>query len=49
MGDPLARKSRAEAKQSIFEYIEVFYNRERRHAYLDYMTPVEFEDIHVTI
>jgi putative transposase len=42
-------KSRAEAKQSIFEYIEVFYNRERRHAYLDYMTPVEFEDIHVTI
>jgi transposase InsO family protein len=35
--------SRAQARQSIFEYIEVFYNRERRHAFLDYMTPVEFE------
>jgi len=42
-------KSRSEARQSIFEYIEVFYNRERRHAYLDYMTPVGFEDNHVGI
>jgi putative transposase len=36
-------KTRAEAKQSIFEYIEIFYNRKRRHAFLNYMTPVEFE------
>jgi transposase InsO family protein len=36
-------KTRAEAKQSIFEYIEVFYNRMRRHAFLNYMTPVEYE------
>ena len=36
-------KTRAEARQSIFEYIEVFYNRQRRHAFLNYMTPVEFE------
>ena len=35
--------TRAEARQSIFEYIEVFYNRQRRHAFLNYMTPVEFE------
>jgi putative transposase len=35
--------SRAEARQSIFEYIEIFYNRKRRHAFLDYMTPVEYE------
>lgn len=35
--------SRAQARQSIFEYIEVFYNRERRHAFLNYMTPVEYE------
>ena len=31
------------AKQSIFEYIEVFYNRRRRHSYLGYISPVEFE------
>jgi transposase InsO family protein len=36
-------RTRAEAKQSIFEYIEVFYNRNRRHAFLNYMTPVEYE------
>jgi len=36
-------RSRAEARQSIFEYIEVFYNRQRRHAFLNYMTPVEYE------
>lgn len=35
--------SRAQARQSIFEYIEVFYNRERRHAFLNYMTPIEYE------
>ena len=37
-------KTRAAARQSIFEYIEVFYNRQRRHAFLNYMTPVEFEE-----
>lgn len=37
-------QTRADAKQSIFEYIEVFYNRQRRHAYLNYLTPVEFEE-----
>ena len=36
-------KTQAEAKQSIFEYIEIFYNRKRRHAFLSYMAPVEFE------
>jgi transposase InsO family protein len=35
--------TRSQARQSIFEYIEVFYNRNRRHAYLDYMTPAGFE------
>jgi len=37
-------KIKAEARQSIFEYIEVFYNRKRRHAFLIYMTPVEYEE-----
>lgn len=36
-------KTRQQAKQDIFEYIEVFYNRQRRHSYLDYLSPVEFE------
>ncbi len=36
-------KSKSEARQSIFEYIEVFYNRKRRHAFLNYMTPVDYE------
>jgi putative transposase len=35
--------TRAEAGQSIFEYIEVFYNRVRRHSALNYLSPVNFE------
>ena len=36
-------RTKAEAKQSLFEYIEVFYNRCRRHSYLGYISPVEYE------
>jgi len=32
-----------EAKSGIFEYIEVFYNRIRRHSALGYISPAEFE------
>jgi transposase InsO family protein len=28
---------------AVFNYIEVFYNRQRRHSELDYVSPVEFE------
>ena len=35
--------TRAEAKSSLFEYIEVFYNRERRHSALGYVAPAQFE------
>ena len=35
--------TRTEAKTDIFEYIEVFYNRFRRHSALDYQCPVVFE------
>jgi putative transposase len=31
------------AKQEIFEYLEVFYNRQRRHSTLGYQSPAEFE------
>ncbi len=30
-------RSRTEAKASIFEYIEVFYNRQRRHSHIGQM------------
>jgi len=33
----------AEAKASVFEFIEVFYNRVRRHSSLGYVAPAEFE------
>ena len=35
--------TRDEAKQDIFEYIEVFYNRMRRHSTLGYHSPAEYE------
>lgn len=35
--------NRTEAKNSIFEYIEVFYNRVRMHSSLDYVSPFEYE------
>jgi putative transposase len=37
--------TRQSAVSSIFEYIEIFYNRERRHATLNYFSPAEFEKI----
>ena len=36
-------QTRQEARGSVFEYIEVFYNRIRRHSSLDYCSPAEFE------
>jgi transposase InsO family protein len=35
--------TRQEARQSIFEYIEVFYNRKRLHSSLGYVSPEAFE------
>lgn len=36
-------RTREEAKKSIIEYIEVFYNRQRRQAKLGFLSPVAFE------
>jgi len=36
-------QTREEAKRSLFEYIEVFYNRQRRHSALGYLSPLDFE------
>jgi putative transposase len=35
--------TRAEARAAIFEYIEVFYNVQRRHSSLGYVSPAEYE------
>jgi len=35
--------SKLQARSSVFEYIEVFYNRERKHSTIGNLTPVEFE------
>jgi len=36
-------KSKTEARTAIFEFIEGWYNRQRLHSSLDYLSPVEFE------
>jgi transposase InsO family protein len=34
--------TRREAERDIFNYIEVWYNRERRHSTLGYLSPAEY-------
>lgn len=38
--------TREQARASIFEYLEVFYNRVRRHSSLGFLSPAEFERTH---
>ena len=35
--------TRAQARQAIFEFVEVFYNRQRLHSSLGYLSPAEYE------
>lgn len=37
-------QSRAEARRKLFDYIEVFYNRQRKHSTLGYKSPLAFEE-----
>jgi transposase InsO family protein len=41
--DHQSYRTKSEARRDIFEYIEVFYNRQRLHSSLGYMSPAEFE------
>jgi putative transposase len=36
-------RTRAEAKRRLFEYIEVWYNRKRRHSAIGFVSPAEYE------
>ncbi len=36
-------QTRAEAKRVTFEYLEVFYNRQRKHSSLGYVSPATYE------
>jgi transposase InsO family protein len=38
--------TRQAARTAIYEYVEVFYNRRRRHSALDYLSPAEYERRH---
>lgn len=40
-------QSRAQARQSIFDYIERFYNRRRIHSSIGYLTPSEYEELNL--
>jgi transposase InsO family protein len=41
-------RTRVELANAIFEYLEIFHNRQRRHSALGMITPVEFEARHAT-
>ena len=38
-------KNRAEARSSLFRYIEGFYNRQRIHSAIGYLSPIQFEEL----
>lgn len=38
-------QTRKEASMAIFEFIEIWYNKKRRHSYLNYLTPEQFEHL----
>ena len=42
-------KTRSDAKSSIFQFIEGFYNRRRRHSYLNYLSPFNFELLYLKL
>ena len=42
-------RTRVELANAIFEYLEIFHNRQRRHSALGMLTPVEFENSTPTI
>ena len=42
-GHSLVMKTRVELANAIFEYLQIFHNRRRRHSALGMVSPVEYE------
>ena len=42
-------QTKEEARRILFEYLEVFYNRVRRHSSLGYKSPVAFENQYMNL
>ena len=42
-------RTRIELANAIFEYLEIFHNRQRRHSALGMLSPVEYEKLHQTL
>ena len=40
-------RTREEARRDIIDYIEMFYNSKRRHSYLGYLSPMDFEKMSI--
>jgi transposase InsO family protein len=45
--DGCSWRSKAELRTEVFDYIEVFYNRERRHSTLGQRSPADYEKINI--
>ena len=41
-------RTRLELATALFEYLEIFHNRQRRHSALGMLTPVEYEILHAS-
>jgi transposase InsO family protein len=41
-------RTRIELANALFEYLEIFHNRRRRHSALGMLTPIEYEKLHAT-
>ena len=39
-------KTRIELANAIFDYLEIFHNRQRRHSSIGMLTPIEYEMLH---
>ena len=46
--DDLEKMSRAKVRTMLFDYIEVFYNRQRAHSSLGFLSPFDFENARST-
>ena len=42
-------KTLIELANALFEYLEIFHNRRRRHSALGMLTPIEYERLHATM